>query len=111
MICAEACPNPGVVWRFPVDAYAGSQNIKDMRWVEVIILPGQGKCLFAARPELGILGAAPVIYVSDSRPTTVKYWFYVGEYTPGYYQEVYAPPVLVRDAWGRAPAKASVGHR
>ena len=69
-----------------------------------LIPPGQEQLLFAARPELGIPGTAPMVHVSDSGLTTVTCWFDGDEPAPGHYQKGYAPPVLVRDAWGRAPA-------
>ena len=83
------------------------KDTKDMRWTEVLIPPGQDELLFEARPELGIPGAAPVIYVSDSRRTMVKCWFDKNNFTPGYYQKEHAASVLIRDAWDRDPAEAA----
>ena len=34
-------------------------------WVEIQIPPGQSGLLFAARPNLGFPGAAPMTYVND----------------------------------------------
>ena len=85
-----------------------------MTWVEVRIPRGQSKYLFAAKPELGIRGAAIMTYLSDYdlRPTTVLRWEDdEPECRAGGYAERDAPPVLVRDAWGRAPAQAAVGQR
>ena len=54
----SARPNPGEVWWFAVDAYPGSRDRKERRWVQVLIPQGQDKYPLAARPELRIPGAA-----------------------------------------------------
>ena len=50
-------PQPGEVWRFPVQPYPGSEG--GLEWVEVLIPQGIAVYHFAARRELGIPGAAP----------------------------------------------------
>ena len=98
-------PKAGELWRFPVDATPGSSGTKAMRWVEVRILPGQERFLFAARPELRIPGAAPMTYVfDDPTPTTVLEC--ITDNGPAYYTEVSSPPRMVLDAWGRTPLDA-----
>ena len=88
MSCAphETCPKPGEVWRFPVNAYAGSQETKDMRRVEVPFR----RARTSASSRSGPSSAFPVIYVSDPRPPTVFYWADEDEHAQGNYAEEYA---------------------
>ena len=85
MIAPPSGLKPGKVWRFPVHAHAGSQDIRDMRCVEVLVPPGQDQFLFAARFELVIPGVAPMAYINDSRPTMITYWFDEGAFTARHY--------------------------
>jgi hypothetical protein len=109
----RAWPKAGELWRFLVDATPGSSRTEDMRWIEVRILPGQEQFLFAARPELRIPGTAPMTYVDDPTPTKVTYWIDSDEGGPieGHDVEAWAPPRLVRDAWGRTPEQAAAAER
>ena len=56
---AQMSPKAREVLRYIVDAAPGSQEDADKRWVQVLISPGQGRWLFAARPKLRIAGAVP----------------------------------------------------
>ena len=105
---AQMKPKAGEVWRFLVDATAGSLETANKRWVQVLIPPGQEGRLFAARPELRIPGTAPVTYVNDPTPATAAYWYddEIGQ-PSARYTGMYSPPRPVRDAWGRTPAQAA----
>ena len=102
-------PKAGKVWRFLVNATPGPLKTEDKRWIQVLIPPGHERHLFAARAELRIPGAAPMTYVDDPTPITVSRWIDEDEGgpIPGFYVEVYSPPRLVSDAWGRDPAQAT----
>ena len=59
-----------------------------------------------SRPELGIPGTAPMIYVGDP-PTTMVTCYEKYENGPGNYTVKQPPPKLVRGAWGRDPVQAA----